>query len=164
MRPMLRGLLAGAAVWMLVACDPRHIAELEEGVATEADVRARFGEPVARYDEPDGAQTLEYPRQPEGQRNYMITIGPDGRMSALRQVLKPEEFSKVRSGLEQAAVRRLLGRPAATQVYALKQLEVWEWRYLDNNQAMLFSVSFGTDGRVVETASRPDPVSSHVGG
>jgi hypothetical protein len=29
----------------LVGCDPQRIAELEEGVATEADVRARFGEP-----------------------------------------------------------------------------------------------------------------------
>ena len=29
----------------LVGCDPQRIAELEEGVATEADVRTRFGEP-----------------------------------------------------------------------------------------------------------------------
>ena len=33
---------------VLAACDVQHIAELEEGVATEADVRARFGEPAAR--------------------------------------------------------------------------------------------------------------------
>ena len=28
-------------------CDVQKIAELEEGVSTEADVRARFGEPAA---------------------------------------------------------------------------------------------------------------------
>jgi outer membrane protein assembly factor BamE (lipoprotein component of BamABCDE complex) len=149
---------------VFAACDPQHIAELEEGVATEADVRARFGEPVARYDEADGAYTLEYPRQPEGQRNYMITIGTDGKMSALRQVLKPEEFAKVQPGLDRAAVRRLLGRPAATQVYALKQQEVWDWRYLADQESMLFSVVFDAEGRVVEAASRLDPARSHAGG
>ena len=29
----------------LIGCDPQRIAELEEGVSTEADVRKRFGEP-----------------------------------------------------------------------------------------------------------------------
>ena len=34
------------AVFMgLAGCDPQRIGELEEGVSTEADVRARFGEP-----------------------------------------------------------------------------------------------------------------------
>lgn len=161
----LRGLAALVLCGLLLAaCDPQHIAELEEGVATEADVRVRFGEPAARYDEPDGAYTLEYPRQPEGQRNYMITIGTDGKMSALRQVLKPEEFAKVQPGLDRAAVRRLLGRPAATQVYALKQQEVWDWRYLADQESMLFSVVFDAEGRVVETASRLDPARSHAGG
>ena len=149
---------------LLAACDVQHIAELEEGVATEADVRARFGEPAARYDEPDGAYTLEYPRQPEGQRNYMVTIGSDGKMSALRQVLKPEEFAKVRPGMDRAVVRRLLGRPAATQVYALKQQEVWDWRWLADQEAMLFSVVFDAEGRVVEAGSRLDPARSHAGG
>lgn len=52
-------------------------------------MRARFGEPERIWDEPGGARTLEYNRQPAGHQNYMITIGPDGRMSALRQVLAP---------------------------------------------------------------------------
>ena len=29
----------------LPGCDPQNIKELEEGLSTEADVRARFGEP-----------------------------------------------------------------------------------------------------------------------
>ena len=41
----------------LMGCDPQRIAELEEGVATEADVRARFGEPEKVWDAADMAST-----------------------------------------------------------------------------------------------------------
>ena len=64
----------------LVACDSERIAKLEEGVATEADVKRQFGEPAAVFTEPDGSRTFEYPRQPEGRANYFITIGPDGKI------------------------------------------------------------------------------------
>ena len=43
---------------LLLACDPQRISELEDGVATEADVRARFGEPAAVYREENGARTF----------------------------------------------------------------------------------------------------------
>jgi len=36
-------LLLTNMLW-LFGCDPKRISELEEGVSTEADVRARFGE------------------------------------------------------------------------------------------------------------------------
>jgi hypothetical protein len=153
-------LLAG---W-LAGCDTRHIAELEEGVATEADVRARFGEPAAIYPEAGGARTFEYPRQPEGQRNYMITIGPDGRMSALRQVLQPANFAKITPGMDRNGVRRLLGKPAGMQAYPLKQQEVWDWRWLDGSQAQQFSVTFDATGKVVTSGSTIDPRENQVGG
>ena len=145
------------AVAALAACDARRIAELEEGVATEIDVRARFGEPAAVYAEADGGHTLEYPRQPAGRTNYMITIGADGRMSALRQVLKPAEFAKVTPGLDRQQVRRLLGRPAKVQAYALKAEEVWDWRYASGPEGRVFSVTFDAQGRVVATATALDP-------
>ncbi|REM69030.1 outer membrane protein assembly factor BamE, partial [Mycobacterium tuberculosis] len=83
----------------LAACDSKNISELEEGVSTEADVRARFGQPENVWDAPNGGRVFEYNRQPAGQKNYMITIGPDGKMSALRQVLTPENFAKVQPGM-----------------------------------------------------------------
>lgn len=140
----------------LAACDPQRIAELEEGVATEADVRARFGEPAAVYVESDGARTFDYPRQPAGQVNYMITISADGKMSALRQVLKPVNFAKVLPGLDRAQVRRLLGQPARTQSYALKQEEVWDWRFSDGQESKVFSATFDLNGKVVSSATTLD--------
>ena len=159
------GFVAGSALLaLLAACDPQRISELEEGVSTEADVRARFGEPAAVYTEENGSRTFEYPRQPAGQVNYMITVGPDGRMSALRQVLKPANFARVVAGWDQAEVRRLLGRPAKTQRYALKQIEVWDWRFADGNEAKLFSVTFDKEGRVTGTGTALDEVLAGGGG
>ena len=142
---------------LLLGCDGQKIAELEEGVATESDVRQRFGEPDAIYAEADGARTFDYPRLPEGQRNYMITIGSDGKMSALRQVLTPVNFAKVQPGMRQAEVRRLLGRPARTQVYALTPNEDWDWPFLDGTQSKVFTASFDKEGRVVATQTAIDP-------
>jgi hypothetical protein len=140
----------------LVGCDVQKIAELEVGVTTEADVRAKWGEPAAVYTEPDGSKTLEYPRQPAGQVNYMLAIGADGKLVAMRQVLKPANFVKVETGWDKAQVRRLLGLPAKTMRYEQKNEEIWDWRYADGQEGKLFSVTFDGDGRVTSTAVTPD--------
>ncbi len=147
-----------AALLGLLGCDPQRISELEEGVSTEADVRARFGEPENIWDAPRGGRTLEYNRQPAGHKNYMITIGADGRMSALRQVLTPENFARVKPGMMVEEVRRLLGKPMRITPYALAQEIVYDWRSLaPPNISMVFSVIFSADHRVLRSASAPDP-------
>lgn len=149
----------------LAGCDPQAIRELEEGLSTEADVVQRFGQPERVWDEPGGARTLEYNRQPEGLRNYMITIGPDGRMSALRQVLTPENFARVQPGMQQQQVRRLLGKPAREVPYALKQEVVWTWKFLEPpNESRGFYVVFGPDRRVLRSEIGPDPDGPDVRG
>jgi hypothetical protein len=146
------------------ACDPQKIAKLEEGVSTEDDVRAQFGEPEAVYEEADGARTFEYARQPEGQKNYMITIGTDGRMTALRQVLRPDVFTRIEPGMDKQNVRRLIGRAASMRVFELKNEEVWEWRFLDGAESKRFAVTFDTGGKVVGTAITADNAEGQVGG
>ncbi len=142
----------------LIGCDPQKIAQLEEGVATEADVRKQFGEPHATYSEADGSKTFEYSRQPEGQVAYMITIGGDGKMSALRQVLKNSEFAKVKPGMDKGEVRRVLGKPAKTAKFELKpDEEHWDWRWLDGQVPKIFSVTFNRDGKVMASAVSEDP-------
>jgi len=152
---MATGLLAGLLA--LTACDPQHIAELEEGVATEADVRKRFGEPEAVWDAPGGGRVFEYNRQPAGQKNYMITIGTDGRMSALRQVLTPENFARIRPGMAMEDVRKLLGKPAKVTPYPLKRETEWDWRWLQPpNTPMVFTAVMNDDQRVVRSGSAQD--------
>ena len=167
----LISLLAG-----LVGCDPQRIAELEEGVATEADVRTRFGEPENIWDAADmaklplpgaaaspGSRTFEYNRQPAGNVNYMITIGPDGKMSALRQVLTPQNFAQVLPGMPMETVRKMLGKPMKITPYALQQTIHYDWRYLNPpTTAMIFTVVFDRDLRVVSTGSVIEEITNRV--
>ena len=149
--------LAAAAIsaLALVGCDEQKIKELEEGLSTEADVRAQFGEPERVWSEEDGSRTFEYNRQPAGAKNYMITIGTDGKMSALRQVLAPHVFAKIVPGMDENEVRRMLGKPAKMMTFKLKQETDWDWNYIDPpNREMQFTVTFGPDGRVLRTLSR----------
>ena len=159
------GLLS--VIWGLVGCDQQRISELQAGVSTEADVRARFGEPDNIWEAQDmastpqpgaaaepGARTLEYNRQPQGQVNYMITIGPEGRMTALRQVLTPQSFARVLPGMSVEQVRKMLGKPMKITTYALKQETHYDWRYLNQPMTqMIFTVVFSPDLRVLRTMS-----------
>ncbi|MFY3386099.1 outer membrane protein assembly factor BamE [Paracidovorax sp. MALMAid1276] len=152
--------LAAAAFCLLAAtgCDPQRISELQPGVSTEADVRDRFGVPEHVWDEPGGARTFEYNRQPAGQVNYMITLGADGRLTAVQQVLTPENFARVVPGMGMDAVRRMLGKPAKVTPYELKNETHADWRYLQPpNQAQVFTVVYGPDQRVLRTQTGPDP-------
>ena len=151
----------------LTGCDQERIKELEEGVSTEADVRARFGVPEKVWEAGDmaslplpgaaaesGARTLEYNRQPAGNVNYMITIGPDGRMTSLRQVLTPQNFARVLPGMSMEQVRKMLGKPMKVTPYPLKRETHYDWRYLNPpNTAMVFTVVFDADLRVMGTGS-----------
>ena len=162
------GLLSALAG--LVGCDPQRIADLEEGVASEVDVRTRFGEPEKIWDASDmaklpmpgaaaapGARTFEYNRQPAGNVNYMITIGPDGKMSALRQVLSPQNFAQVLPGMPVETVRKMLGKPMKITPFSLQKTTHYDWRYLrPPNVAMIFTVVFDQDLRVVSTGSAED--------
>lgn len=150
-------LLASLAL-SLGACDQAALDNLKEGVSTEADVIRYMGQPERVWPEADGARTFEYDRQPQGVRNYMITIAADGRMAALRQVLTPDNFARVLPGMDGEAVLRLLGNPARKVPYRLKKQIVWTWKFLEPpNETKGFDVVFGPDGRVLSSAVGPDP-------
>ena len=157
-RIWIMGLIS--ALLALVACDNQRIVELEEGVATEADVRARFGEPEKIWDAANGGRTLEYNRQPAGHQNYMITVGTDGKMSALRQVLNKENFAKVQPGMMMEDVRKMLGKPMKVTPFEQLRETHYDWRYRDGvnvADSKIFTVVFNPDLRVASTRSVKDP-------
>ncbi len=160
---LLRKSLVGLLLTLLLglaACDQQAISELEEGVSTEADVREKFGPPEAVWDGPDGAQVYEYNRQPAGYQNWQITIGPDGKMAALRQVLNPRTFALVQPGMPMEDVRRLLGKPMKITAYELKREVHYDWRWRDGpneSDSQVFTVIFSPDLRVISTMSVRDP-------
>ena len=150
-------LFAPFALLALAACDPQRISELKEGVSTEADVRDRFGVPENVWDEPGGGHTLEYNRQPAGQVNYMITVGSDGRLVAVRQVLTPENFARITPGMDMALVRRSLGKPAKVTPYALSGETHHDWRFAEPpNIPKVFTVVTKDGSTVLRTQIGPD--------
>ncbi len=68
---------------------------------------------------------LEYPRGPEGVTTWMVTTAPDGTVRTIEQVLTAENFQRVRPGMSQDGIRRMLGKPTKVEAFALKQEEVW---------------------------------------
>ena len=165
----LKHLAATAAMALALlatsGCDPQRISELEPGRSTEVDVRDRFGVPDNIWDAGGGLRTFEYNRQPAGQRNYMIDIGADGRLVAVRQVLTPENFARIQPGMDMAEVRRLLGKPAKVTPFELKNETHHDWRYLEApNTAMLFTVVTDRSLRVLRTQSGPDMTAPDIAG
>ena len=154
-----------AAVLLTTGCDERRAAKLEEGLSTEADVRQQFGEPAQIIERADGSKVLAYPRQPEGATNVEITIGADGKMSALRQLLTPANFAKVQPGMDQAAVSGLLGKHAKAVRYAMKpDEEIWQWRFVDGQAKKVFEVRFDRENKVQSTAIADDERQTLPGG
>jgi len=162
---VFRALAMILALLSLLGCDPQRISELEEGVSTEADVRTKFGPPENIWDGPAGERIFEYNRQPAGQKNYMISIGPDGTMTALRQVLTPANFAKVQPGMRMEDVRKLLGKPMKQTPYPLKNEIAWDWRYLEPpNTSMIFTVWSSPEYLVLRTSTVLDPDPAENGG
>lgn len=125
--------------------------------ATAAEVHTRMGPPAAQWHDEDGTLTMEYPRGPEGTETVMIDIGPDGKVSTVRQVLGEPYFAKIATGMDKREVRRILGRPARTTWFELKREEVWDWLYsaYPGDAGMYFHVHFGADGKVTGTSRTP---------
>src|SRR5262252_8842939 len=70
----------------------------------EAQVEARMGKPETVRKGADGSQIWEYPYGPAGRQTYMVILGPDHRMSEIRQVLTNEYFAKVTNGMSRDEV------------------------------------------------------------
>lgn len=137
---------------------------MDAALQTEADVRARLGQPQRVWAPlpamPPGNKTFEYSRQPSGHTAYMVDIGADGEVLAVRQVLNRESFARVVVGMAPDDVVRLLGRPMQITPYSLSGLTYYEWRYLDGptreNSAIFFAI-FDKSMRATATGSVRDP-------
>ncbi|MBY4899290.1 outer membrane protein assembly factor BamE [Cupriavidus sp. AU9028] len=152
------------AFWHSVQPDRTLFRGIETGVSTEEDVRRTAGRPDLVWEDESGARTLEYPRGPEGATTWQVTIGTDGRVARIEQVLTAENFARVRAGMSEDGVRRLLGRPTTVEAYARKRETVWSYRWWESSQQQaMFNVHFGADARVTHTSRSDDPSTTKGG-
>ena len=151
----MRGLaLMLGALLTLLGCD--RTGELRPGVSTVAEVRQKMGNPAMEWQE--GADTVwEFPFTPEGTRNYMLTIGPDGILKAMEQVLTEQNFARVQAGMTREQIRRLLGKPATIVNFPAKPEEVWDWKLPGTapGEELRFNVHFDLAGKVTGTSKTP---------
>jgi hypothetical protein len=122
-------------------------------------VMAKLGTPTAIY--LTGAeQVLEYATGPMGQTTWMARIGADGRLLSYEQVLTGEKFATLK--VDQANkddVLVTIGRPAEQSYVALRDLEVWSYRYKESGAwNSMMHVHFDRGGIVRMMLNGPDPM------
>ena len=135
------------ATWNSVKPDSQLFKGIVAGESSEDDVRKQAGRPEITWEEEDGGRRLEYPRGPEGATTWMVTIGADGKVRNIEQVLTAENFARVRAGMSRDDIRRLVGKPTKVEAFALKKEEVWGYRWWESAQEKaFFNVHFDADG------------------
>jgi hypothetical protein len=159
---MIAGLHRAAALLALIlAAGCANFSAISPGDSAQT-VETRVGAPGAVWKNADGSEVWEYPLGPAGVQTFMIDVGPDRTVRAVRQVLKEEYFSKVVAGMSRDEVRRLLGRPKEVWYFPARDEEVWTWRYLEVNYRF-FNVLFDRTSGTVRSTLRLDEVFLPVG-
>ena len=134
----------------LVACSGYAPTGVQSG-QTADDVARLMGAPTARYPLPDGATRLEYARGPLGRDTFMIDLDTSGKVVEWTQVLTEQMFLEINPGMSERQLLLTLGTPGRVFAIPRQQLKVWNYRY-HNNDCLLFQVSVGDDGQVLDYA------------
>ena len=136
---------------VLAACASYSGAGLRPGEARLEDVIRLMGQPALRWHDADGSVQLAYPRGPEGIHTFMVKLGPGGRLRSIENVLDDAHLGRIRPGMTQAQVLRILGPPnySRTAYFKARDELVWDWRactYNVNIQRLyvLFDAAAGT--------------------
>ena len=151
---LLRATSAVAAA-TLTACAGYNPGALQPG-SSEADLRARMGEPSGRHTLPGGASKLEFARGPMGKHTYMVELDADGRVRGWQQVLTEANFDALPIAAPRAEVRQQLGRPSESRVGWRGVGEVWSYRF-ESPFCRWFQVWL-VDERVREASYAIDPM------
>lgn len=120
-----------ATAW-LAGCASYAGSGLAPGVDGRERVLAVMGQPALSWRESGGGERLAYPRGPAGYHTFMVTMGADGRLVRIENVLDEAHFAALAPGQsDRAAVLRLFGPPLQVGTFPARNEEVWEYRYCD---------------------------------
>ncbi|VXC76977.1 hypothetical protein [Massilia sp. 9I] len=124
-----------------------------------AVVQQKMGMPTSIYRIAD-EQLFEYATGPMGQQTYMARIGADGRLVSYEQVLTGEKFATIKvDSANKEDVLRIVGKPAEKSFVAMRDWEVWSYRYKEAGVwNSLMHVHFDRQGVVRQMLNGPDPM------
>jgi len=142
---------------LLGACASYNGRGLKPGVDKLENVLQVMGQPAMRWQDPDGAVQLAYPRGPMGYHTYMVHIGPDGKLRQIENVLDEKNFARIQPGMSKEDVLHIIGPSYArwTAYFKARDELAWEWRYCDawNAAARLYVLFDNSKGTVRKSFS-----------
>jgi len=155
----MRSIVSGLFAAMLMAgCASYNGAGLVPGKSTAAEVETVMGRPADRVTKPDGGAVLYYPRGPEARDTFAASIGADGKLQAIDQILTDANIAKIVPGSTTAAqVRDLIGPSVVHSSLPRIGRDVWEYKIGDEVHPFLLYVQLSSDGIVREVVRTRDP-------
>jgi hypothetical protein len=121
-----------------------------------AEARQWFAGASGEYPLPGGATRLEF-RQ--GRQTYMLDFDASGHLVSTRQVLTPETFATITTGMAQDEVLARIGRPAFVTPIGWQQQQLWSYRFAGmEGDCVVFQVSIANATHTVsDTGPNMDP-------
>ena len=123
---------------------------VQPGMSRE-QVMASYGPPTRALPLATGTR-LQYSRQPAGQSAVMVDLDAAGKVVAVREVMKRQEFLRIEPGKwTRDDVEREFGPPARVDRVASWSGDIMNYRWRDSLQDMLFWVYLDAANRVQRT-------------
>ena len=123
---------------------------VQPGMSRE-QVVASYGKPTGVVPLATGTR-LQYSRQPAGQSAVMVDLDAAGKVVAVREVLKQQEFLRIEPGQwTRGDVEREFGPPARIDRVASWSGDIMNYRWRDNVHDMFFWVYLDAGNRVQRT-------------
>lgn len=94
------------------------------------EVIARLGSPDPMPGDVSSAARLDFPRGPYGKHTYAGFFDGSGRLIRFDQLLKEENFSKIKPGMTNAEVIEVIGVSRDRFGLARNRGYVWNYRYI----------------------------------
>lgn len=154
----LRNLTACAlALLLLAACAAYDGRGLVAGRSTQVEVEALMGPVAERRPLADGGSVLYFTRAPQGRHSYAATLGADGILRSLEQILTLENINALMAGsTNRNEVRERFGPPGTASRLPRQERDVWEYKWLHYDDKRVLWVQFSDDGIVREVINMHD--------
>lgn len=147
MKRLMKAAGLATAIGLLAGC---ALTPVRPGMSRE-QVVASHGVPTRVVPMATGSR-LQYSRQPAGQSAVMVDLDAAGKVVAVREMLKPEEFARIAPGQwSRDDVEREFGPPAWTDRVASWPGDIMNYRWRDNVHNMYFWVYLDAGNRVQRT-------------
>ncbi len=143
-------LVCTIAAVMLSACATSYSPSSEILGKAPSEVIAKLGPPLPAPESLDGVRRLDFPRGPFGRHTYFVHFSPDGRAERFEQVLKEENFARIKPGMDVEEVREVIGVARDTFLLARERGFVWNYRYI-TPLCQWFQIEFTKEAKVRST-------------